>query len=102
MATKPPKGTMKLYKSYMFRDKDPAIDEFRTVMQDEYGTRKLTRKMMKEVEEQGGPASTTIHSWFHGTTKRPMNATIEAAGRALGHRRVWVTDKGKNDNGKRK
>jgi hypothetical protein len=98
---KKPNGPMRLYRSYMFRNKDPAIDEFRTVMEDEYGTTKLTRKMMKEVETQGGPNAGTIHNWFHGATKRPMNASIEAAGRALGMRRVWVTDKGKNDNGKR-
>jgi len=91
-----PKGPMKLYRSYMFRNKDPAIDEFRTVMQEEYGTSKLTRKMMKEVETQGGPTASTIRNWFEGDTKRPMNATIEAAGRALGKRRIWVDDKRKN------
>ena len=85
-------GPLKLYRSYMFTNKDPAIDEFRTVMQDEYGSRKLSGAMMKEVETQGGPTANTIRNWFFGDTKRPQNATIEAAGRALGKRRVWVDD----------
>ena len=90
-----PTGRMKLYKSYMFRDKDPAIDEFRTVMQDHYGD-KLDHKAMVDVEVNGGPTPQTIHNWFFGKTKRPQNATIEAAGRALGMKRVWVRNNGKS------
>jgi hypothetical protein len=93
-----PTGRMKLYRSYMFRDKDPAIDEFRTVMQDHYGDQ-LNHKALVDVETQGGPTAQTIHNWFFGGTKRPQNATIEAAGRALGMKRVWV--KNKNGNGKK-
>jgi hypothetical protein len=92
-----PKGRLKLYASYMFRDKDPAIDEFRTVMQDAYGD-KLGYKEMADVEEAGGPTAQTIHNWFFGTTKRPQNATIEAAGRALGMKRVWVKNNGNGGN----
>jgi len=79
----------KIYKSYLFRDKDPAIDELRTVMQQANGG-KLTNKHIHKVEEAGGPAFGTMHEWFHGKTKRPQNATLEAAGRALGYKRVWV------------
>jgi hypothetical protein len=92
--TNPTSGRMKLYKSYMFRDKDPAIDEFRTVMQDAYGP-KITNKNMVEIEDMGGPTSQTIRNWFFGETKRPQNCSIEAAGRALGMKRVWVKDDGK-------
>ena len=80
---------LKLYKSYNFRTKDPAIDAIRTVMQDHFGKRKLSAEDYKEVEEQGGPTAGCIKSWFEGKTKRPQNATLEAAGRALGYRRVW-------------
>lgn len=80
---------LKLYKSYNFRTKDPAIDAIRTVMQDHFGKRKLSSEDYKEVEEQGGPTAGCIKSWFEGKTKRPQNATLEAAGRALGYRRVW-------------
>lgn len=85
---------MKLYKSYLFRDKDPAIDELRTLVQNGSGS-KITRKSLKAIEEGGGPQVGTTAAWFFGATKRPQNATLEAAGRALGFRRVWRPDKGK-------
>jgi hypothetical protein len=28
-------------------------------------------------------------AWFLRTTKRPQNVTLEAAGRAMGYKRVW-------------
>ena len=87
--TRPPQGRMKLYQSYVFRDKDPAIDAIRTVMQDHFGKRNLDHADYAEVEEQGGPTAGCIKSWFEGKTKRPQNATLEAAGRALGYHRVW-------------
>jgi hypothetical protein len=39
-------------------------------------------------------------AWFFGATKRPQNATLEAAGRALGMKRVWVTNNGNGKNRK--
>jgi hypothetical protein len=36
-----------------------------------------------------------MHNWFFGTTRRPQSATLEAAGRALGYKRVWVKNNGK-------
>lgn len=98
MARKPPKGPMRLYKSYLFRGKDPVIDEMRTMMQDKFGE-KITNKAMEEVEHDGGPTSGTIRNWFFGETKRPQNASIEAAGRAIGMKRVWVSNR---DNGRKK
>lgn len=91
----PPKGSMRLYQSYMFRGKDPAIDEIRTVMQDHFGHRNLTKDDYKTVQEEGGPSKGTVKAWFEGKTKRPQNATLEAAGRALGYHRAWVKN-GKN------
>jgi hypothetical protein len=80
---------MKLYKSYLFRDKDPAIDEFRTIVQSADGGNRITRKSLKAIETGGGPQVGTVANWFFGSVKRPQNATLEAAGRALGYHRVW-------------
>ena len=80
---------LKLYRAYNFRTKDPAIDEIRTVMQEHFGKRNLSGDDYREIEEQGGPSGSTVRHWFEGKTKRPQNATLEAAGRALGYKRVW-------------
>jgi hypothetical protein len=79
-----------LYQAYLFKDKDPAIDEIRTVMQDHFGKRNLASADYKEVQEQGGPSAGTVKSWFEGKTRRPQNATLEAAGRSIGYQRAWV------------
>lgn len=92
MGSRPSKGPMRLYSAYLFRDKDPAIDEFRTVAQDHFGKRNLTHEDYEEIHEQGGPTGGCVKNWFEGKTKRPQNATLEAAGRALGYRRAWVKD----------
>ena len=78
---------MKLYKSYMFRGKDPVIDQLRTIIQDQQG--KLTPLTLQQIEEDGGPTASCMANWFWGKTKRPQSATVEAAGRALGMERVW-------------
>jgi hypothetical protein len=86
---KRPNGYMPpIYKSYVFRDKDPAIDELRTVIADHFRG-KLSSKQLREIEEAGGPTQGCMTSWFFGTTKRPQNATLEAAGRAMGYERIW-------------
>jgi hypothetical protein len=87
-------GRMPIYKSYTFRDKDPIIDELRTLVEDHYGVR-VNGKSLRQITEAGGPTASCMGSWFFGTTKRPQNATIEAAGRAMGYRRVWQREKGK-------
>ena len=90
------KGSARLYDAYLFRDKDPAIDEFRTVAQDHFGTHNLSPEDYEEIHENGGPTGACIKSWFEGKTRRPQNATLEAAGRALGFKRVWVRNKNGN------
>lgn len=62
---------MKLYGSYVFKTKDPAIDALRTVMQDTTGDRKLTHKTLKQIEIDGGPSTTCMKGWFFGKTRRP-------------------------------
>jgi hypothetical protein len=84
----------RIYNAYRFRRKDPAIDAIRTVMQDHYGTRNLSKAQYKDVEESGGPSWSTVKQWFEGKTMRPQNVTLEAAGRALGYERKWVKRNG--------
>lgn len=80
---------MKIYRSYMFRDKDPVIDGLRTVFSDHF-SEPVEHSHLVQVEKDGGPSVSAMSNWFFGKTKRPQNATIEAAGRALGYRREWV------------
>jgi len=79
---------MKTYNSYVFRTKDPVIDELRTLTQKEFGT--LTRRDLKAVEEGGGPKVGTTAGWFFGKVRRPQNPGIEAYGRTLGYHRPWT------------
>lgn len=88
---------MKLYKAYNFRDKDPVIDELRTLIERETGAR-INHRTMAEIEDAGGPTVSCMRAWFLGATLRPQNPTIEACGRALGYRRKWV--RMRNGNGK--
>jgi hypothetical protein len=37
----------------------------------------------------GGPTVSCMQGWFRGDTKRPQSASLEAAGRAVGFKRVW-------------
>jgi hypothetical protein len=84
----------KLYGSYRFTTKDPAIDEIRTLVEDHFG-RRVNGKDLGAVKESGGPAAGTMAAWFFGKTRRPQSATIEAAGRAIGYQRVWRKMNGK-------
>lgn len=77
-----------VYRSYMFKDRDPAIDELRTMIEDHFGDR-VNGKSLRQINEDGGPSTTCMVNWFFGATKRPQNATLEAAGRAMGYERVW-------------
>jgi transcriptional regulator with XRE-family HTH domain len=67
------------YKSYNFVDKDPIIDEIRTVYQN-------SGVNYKWIELNSGVTSTTLSAWFSGKTKKPQAATINAVLRALGYK----------------
>lgn len=67
-----------LYKSYLFVDKDPIIDQMRTAWQDA-GSPKFTH-----IERDGGPTATCINNWFNGDTRRPQFASVAAFFRAIG------------------
>ena len=81
---------MRLYRSYMFRSKDPVIDELRTIVQDVTGDTTLSTNTLSSIEDDGGPTVSCMQGWFRGKTKRPQNCTVEAVGRALGMKRTWV------------
>jgi len=69
---------MKLYKTYVFKDKDPVIDRVRTILQDEGVS-------YYKAGEQSGVSGSTIHAWMEGDTKRPQYSTIAAVVTALGY-----------------
>jgi hypothetical protein len=94
-----PRGAMKLYKSYMFKNKDPVIDELRTLVADTY--ERVGFKAYQKIEADGGPSISCMTAWFEGDTKRPQSASVEAAGRALGFKRVWVRNNGNGNGGKK-
>jgi len=70
--------TINVYKSYSFKDKDPAIDQLRTVKKD-------VGMSDKEISEQSGVSIGTLRGWFNKGTRRPQHATIMAVARAMGY-----------------
>ena len=72
-----------LYKSYSFKDKDPVIDEVRTLVAD-------SDRTYQQVHEASGVSVTTLYNWFEGTTKKPQYATVMAVVRALGYESRFV------------
>jgi DNA-binding phage protein len=67
------------YKSYNFIDKDPIIDEIRTVFEDSGAN-------YKWVSEASNVNANTLSNWFNGKTKKPQAATVNAVLRALGYK----------------
>lgn len=69
---------MKIYKSYMFRNKDPIIDKLRTIVKD-------SMISYVELSANSGVSTGTLHNWFYGETRRPQFASTMAVARALGY-----------------
>jgi len=67
------------YKSYNFQDKDPMIDQVRTVIADSQMT-------YKAISEASGVTSTTLRGWLDGSTRKPQAATFNAVLRACGYK----------------
>ena len=67
------------YKSYVFIDKDPMIDQVRTVVTDSHMT-------YKSIAEASGVGRETIRKWLDGATKKPQAATFNAVLRACGYK----------------
>ena len=72
-----------LYKTYLFRDKDPKIDQLRTIVQD-------AGLSYREIEDRSGVKAQTLNNWFHKETKRPRFCSLQAVGRACGKSLEWV------------
>lgn len=75
-----------LYRSYVFKDKDPVIDKMRTLVQDE-GIEEA------KLATISGVSATTLYNWFEGTTKKPQYATIAAVCGAMGYVTDFVKEK---------
>ena len=69
---------MNFYKSYSFIDKDPMIEEVRTVID-------KTRSTHAQIERDSGVTSQTLRNWFDGPTRRPQAATVRAVLRSMGY-----------------
>jgi hypothetical protein len=81
-------STLRVYGAYVFKDKAPSIDEFRTLCETHFGHR-VTNNDLRQIEGDGGPTVSCMRGWLFGDTMRPQDPTMEAAGRAMGYRRVW-------------
>lgn len=66
------------YRTYNFVDKDPVIDELRTIVKDDGSS-------YSEINEKSGVSYGTLRNWFHGETKRPQFATVSAVAKSLGY-----------------
>lgn len=72
------KRTIITYKTYSFKEKDPCIDQLRTIIADE----KLS---YSQIQEGSGVTYNTLYGWFYGKTKRPQHATVMAVARFCGY-----------------
>lgn len=76
------------YKAYPFLDKDPIIDVLRTLKRDEEMTD-------RQIQDGGGPTTSTLRNWFKGHTRRPQFATVAAAASAMGATSLPLTSEGR-------
>jgi hypothetical protein len=79
---------IKPYRSYSFKDKDPVIDELRTIIASEGVSYRKVHEL-SDVSEQ------TLYNWFSGPVRRPQYATVMAVVRSLGYEQRFVKRKGK-------
>jgi hypothetical protein len=80
------KGALHLYRTYMFKDKDPVIDRIRTIMRDEGISE-------RDLHIVSGVSTTTFHNWFKGETMKPQYATVAASVSAMGYKQEFVKEK---------
>jgi len=66
-----------VYRTYRFIDKDPIIDKLRTAVSD-------SKMKYSEIHEESDVTVGTLRNWFHGDTKRPQFATLNAVALAIG------------------
>lgn len=82
------RSILHVYRTYQYIDKDPVIDEMRTLVKDEGLIKKLDI-----VHQLSGVSTTTLQNWFDGETKSPQNRTVSAVAGALGYKRAWTKEK---------
>jgi len=81
--------TIQIYRTYSFKDKDPAIDMLRTAIKDEGAT-------YKEIHETSDVSVSSLKGWFDGKTRRPHHATMAAVAGALGYDFKLVKQRGRS------
>jgi DNA-binding phage protein len=73
------------YKTYNFVDKDPVIDELRTIIQDTAALKGVSEnRMWDTIADDIGMSRGTLWKWFVGDTCYPRHAGVKAVARALG------------------
>lgn len=72
-----------LYRSYVFKDKDPIIDLVRTVVQE-------SEMSYGEISDKSGVSTSAINGWLNGATLRPQFCTANAVFRSCGYTLVPV------------
>ena len=77
-----------LTRSYNFIDKDPEIDTFRTLFQQE---RKLFRET--DLAVLAGLSASTVKNMFGGKTSKPQHATFAKMAAAMGYEYALQRDK---------
>jgi hypothetical protein len=75
------------YRSYNFKEKDPIIDELRTMIADSGAS-------YKQINEASDVSVSCLRNWFHGVTRRPSYAAVAAVASALGYEASWSRRKG--------
>ena len=83
MARKAKVTSSRLYKSYVFKDKDPIIDVIRTVIQE-------SGDSYQAVSDTSGVSVSAINGWLNGATMRPQFCTANAVLRSRGYTLVPV------------
>jgi len=75
----------KLYRTYLFKDKDPVIDIARTCVQIFAVTNNISfSRAIIVLEKASGVSRATMHNWFGGPTVSPRFCCIAAVVRATG------------------
>lgn len=78
-------ANIRVLRTYRFVDKDPVIDQMRTVLSDE-GL--IERLGIAATLSSLSPS--TLRNWFHGDTRRPQHASIMAVMTSVGYENKWV------------
>jgi len=73
-----------VYKTYLFKDKDPVIDLLRTAVQFESDAKGIKfGTVLKRLSNDSGVSVGTLYSWFGGVTRQPRYSSVAAIASAL-------------------